>query len=91
MINEIHPAVEANNVNKRRKLTVVNSRRKACKSIIIRAVVALALIVALYVAPAVGLMSWALSSLLITATGVWIAVWVGAWMQFMWGKEGLLK
>ena len=26
-----------------------------------------------------------------TTLHCWLCLWVGAWLQFMWGKEGLLK
>lgn len=91
MTNEIHPAVEANNVNKRRRVAIVNSRRKACKTIILRAVAALTILTALSVAASCRLIAVELMYLLMIAVGSWISIWVGAWLQLMWGKEGLLK
>lgn len=91
MTNEIHPAVEANNVNKRRNAKRANARRVACKKLITRTVVAFALVVALYIAPTLGLISWFVAVLAIAATGFWLCIWLGAWLQFMWCKEGLMK
>ena len=108
---EIHPAVDANNVQAQRNAEAFSEatkravaeatafaevvKRRRCKratlALITRSLVAIALGILIIVlrkhdhlTPEVAI--WAFGSL-----ACWFTLWVGAWMQFMWGKEGLLK
>lgn len=92
MINEIHPAVEAKNVQATRdaKTTKKLSREKANRSLRLRAIIAASLVVIFYLFAATGLMAWVLALPFIAATGVWLAVWFGAWLQFTFAEGGLL-
>lgn len=65
--------------------------QKANKQILIRIAIAVVLTVALYLAAKLGLVVRGLSITLIPAVFVWLAFWVGAWVQFAWCRGGLMK
>lgn len=92
MYNEIHPAVDALRVNARREAEAAEKlgRKKAKRAMFIRAIIATSLILILYLLAVPGLMSWYIALPLIAAVGVWLAVWFGAWLQFMFAEGGLL-
>ena len=66
-------------------------RRKVANALIIRAVIAVALVAAFWLADGVDLMAVELAVPLECAVMVWFSVYFGAWLQFIFGKEGLLK
>jgi cation transport ATPase len=65
--------------------------RSAGKQLLRRALVALVIVVLLDIAFGIGLLSQSLVNLLSLAALFWLAIQVGAWLQFVWCKEGLLK
>ena len=98
MCNEIHPAVEARNVQARRQETEIHEgtpstkwRRKVDRALLIRGAVTVAIVVVLYLVAAVGLMSWLLALVAMVAAALWFAVWLGAWLQLRFARGGLLK
>ncbi len=94
-IPEIHPAVEAGNVQARCDADTVTdyrkTRRTATRQLLIRAAVAVAIAFGLWLALRAGLIAWQLAVPCQSAALIWFAVWFGAWLQFMWCKEGLLQ
>lgn len=91
MVNEIHPAVEAGNVQKRHADLNRRFRKKATRALLVRLVIALFLIAALWTCLAFGLMALQLVIPLEAVVMIWLAVWFGAWLQLMFAREGLLK
>ena len=94
MMNEIHPAVEAGNVQKRRGFTEMHQAakayKKATRALLIRALVVAAL-VAGWVALAFDLVSWQIAIPFEVIAAVWLSFWAGAWVQFRFCKGGLLE
>lgn len=92
MTNEIHPAVDARKVQIRQEAESAEklSREKANRSLRIRAIISAAAVALLCLFAATGLMAWGLALPFIAATGCWLAVWFGAWLQFMFAEGGLL-
>lgn len=92
---EINPAVEAGNVQARRGAESVvdyrKIRRTATRTLLIRALTAVGIVAGLWLAQRADLIAWQLAVPCQTATMVWFAVWFGAWLQFMWCKEGLMQ
>lgn len=108
---EIHPAVEASNVQAKcnaeafseatkravAEATVLAEvvKRRRCKratlALIIRLLVSAILGISILALRQYGHMSPEVSAFSILALTGWLAIWVGAWLQYMWGKEGLLK
>ncbi len=78
-------ATALSEVYKRRK------RKRATLSLIVRIVVGIALGFLTVMAKKYGLMKWELSGFLLCTISCWLTMWVGAWVQFMWGKEGVLR
>lgn len=66
-------------------------RRTATRTLLIRALSAVAIVFGLWLAQRADLIAWQLAAPCQTATMVWFAVWFGAWLQFMWCKEGLMQ
>ena len=64
---------------------------KACIALAIRVLIACAVMVGLWAATAADLIVDALARPLASATLIWLAVWAGAWVQFMFCKRGLLE
>ena len=97
MYNEIHPAVEAKNVQARRAAAgsrvctpEVKMRRKATRAFLIRLGIALALVAGLWLAQGFDLISLYLAIPLEFAAMLWAGIWFGAWLQLMFCKRGLL-
>ena len=66
-------------------------RKKATISMLIRLAVAFALSFVVVLLRKYGHMSADVSIACIMVFDSWAMLWVGAWMQFMWGEEGLLR
>ena len=104
---EIHPAVDATKLQAQRTAEAFSKaiaeanalaevvKRRRCKRAVIalltRAVAAVTLSILVVMCKKYGLMSWEVSFVAITALSSWLSLWAGAWLQFMWGKEGLLR
>lgn len=108
---EIHPAVDANNVQAKRNAEAFSEatqravaeatvlaevvkhrrRKRAVISLLLRVVVAIAINTLSILCRQHGLMDWEVSFAIFTGTCAWLSLWVGAWLQFMWCKEGLLR
>lgn len=108
---EIHPAVDANNVQAQRNAEAFSEatkravseatafaevvKRRRCKratlALLARVVVAIALEILVIVLRKQELMAPEVAIFSLAAITSWLALWVGAWLQYMWGKEGLLK
>ena len=108
---EIHPAVEAKNVQAREDAEIQRTRfvgsfekmqalsdfyeskkrRKATRQLLICAALAVVVVVCLSLALKFDLISWPLVFAFDCCAMVWLAVWLGAWLQFMFCKEGVLK
>lgn len=108
---EIHPAVDANNVQAQRAAEAFRKKskelltechhlaevlkRRRCKratlALLIRAVVTLVLCSLVCICKTQGLMTWEVAFVAVAGLSSWLCLWVGAWMQFLWGKEGLLR
>lgn len=108
---EIHPAVDANNVQARRNAEAFSEAtqravaeatafadvlkhrrtRKATLAMLYRVTVAFLSIVIIKILNTFGHMSAEVSITGILLLVCWLGIWVGAWLQFMWGKEGLLR
>lgn len=65
--------------------------RRATRRLILRSLAAIALIVGLRFAAEAGLIASALSLPAMLLAGVWLAFWVGAYVQLMYCKGGLLE
>ena len=107
---EIHPAVDANNVQAQRnaeafsdatKKAIVSAtalskiyerrmRKRATRSMLLRLAIAFALSIFVVVLRKFGHMSADVSICCIMVFGAWATLWVGGWMQFMWGDKGVL-
>jgi hypothetical protein len=94
MVNEIHPAVEAKNVQARRaakavedKALLTNRQRKATVRFLFRELVLLVILALVWTALNADLIvwqiAWGLTCLLMACLGIQF----GAWWQFMTGKE----
>lgn len=108
---EIHPAVDAANVQAQRnaeafseatqravaeatvlaELVKIRRCKRATLALLIRVAVAVSLSFCLVMCTKYELMAGDVCIFFIVALASWLCIWVGAWMQFMWGKEGLLK
>ena len=92
---DIFPAVEAGNVQALRgaetKIDYRRIRRKATRQLLIRAAIAIAIAEGSWLALRAGLLAWQLAIPFQSVAMIWFAVWFGAWLQFMWCKEGLLQ
>lgn len=66
-------------------------RKRAVISLIIRVVATIATSCAVCLARRGGLMTGEVAIVLLTMFASWLSLWIGAWMQFMWGKDGVLK
>ena len=94
-IPEIHPSVEAGKVQASPGADTVIAyrriRRKATRQLLIRAAVAIAIAEGSWLALRAGLLAWQLAIPFQSVAMIWFAVWFGAWLQFMWCKEGLMQ
>lgn len=92
---EIHPAVEAGNVRARvgvdESALIQKVYRKATLRMVLHLVLALAVIVGFWLAVEAGLVAWVLAVPFECAAMAAAAFWLGAWAQFMFAREGLLK
>ena len=95
MMNEIHPAVEAANVQKRRAFTEKNQAasayKKATRALLIRAWFVAALVAGCWLALIFDLVAWQIALPFEILAVVWLAFWAGAWVQFRFCKGGLLE
>ncbi len=91
-MSEIHPSVEAQNVQARRKAkaSVKLNHRKAGRALMTRAIAAGAAAVLLLLVGGFGLMAWELALPLLILVAVWLSIWLGAWLQFSFAEGGLL-
>ncbi len=74
----------------RRRLAELK-RKKATRSLVKKGIIAVLLCIGLLIAEGAGLMVEGLTVLACFAVFVWIAFWIGAWAQLMWGRGGLLN
>ena len=108
---EIHPAVDATNVQAQRKAEAFSEatkravaeatvlaevvKRRRCKraalALVIRIAVALALSIIVTLCKKHGLISWEVCFFTLSALACWLSLWAGSWLQYMWGREGLLR
>lgn len=108
---EIHPAVEANNVQAQRDVEAFREKtkklaedfhiiaevmkRRRCKratlALLIRVVLTIAICSLVCICKTQGLLTWEVAFVAVAGLSSWLCLWVGAWMQFLWGKEGLLR
>lgn len=65
-------------------------QRKADRALRIRAIAAAITVAVLCLLGGLGLVAWPLVAVLIASTGVWLSLWLGAWLQFSFGEGGLL-
>lgn len=68
-----------------------HKRKRATLALLLRVVVGIALAFLTVMAKKYGLMQWELSGFILCAISCWLTMWVGAWVQFMWCKEGVLR
>lgn len=73
------------------KRSALAKRRKATRSMVIRLLATIALVVSMSLAGKYGLMDRSLIRGIYVALAAWISFWLGAWSQFMWCKGGLLQ
>ena len=108
---EIHPAVDAKNVQAKRNAEAFSEatqravadatvfaevvkrrrRKRATLALLTRLVVVIALSILI---PVLYHHEHLTSEVAIVAFGslfCWFAMWVGAWFQYMWGKEGMFR
>ena len=74
-----------------RRRTVQAKRRKATVSMLIRLLVVVALCAAMSLARSADLMAVELVRGVYVALAAWLSFYLGAWIQFMWCKGGLLE
>ena len=93
MSNEIHPAVEANNVNKTAQGTFITlqqlRRRRATIRLLTRGAVGIGLLLLTLVLHKFGHISDAVAFASVFVVDAWLSWLLGAWMQFMWGARWL--
>ena len=91
-MSEILAAVEAGNQQKQKEAAIEKrrARKKATRTFIRRAVVAIVLIVGICLAMEFDLIVPLLAIPLEAGVMIWIGVWFGAWLQFMFADGGLL-
>lgn len=78
-------ATALSEVYKRRK------RKRVTLALLLRIVVGIALGFLTVMAKKYGLVHWELSGFILCAISCWLSMWIGAWAQFMWCKEGVLR
>ena len=90
MTNEIHPAVESNNVRARRiaeeakhRADIADKRKRAINALLVRLAVVAALGTVICMLRSVGFMSVDFALLGIMVLGAWMWMWVGSWMHYM--------
>lgn len=66
-------------------------QRKADRVLRIRAIAAAITVAVLCLLGGLDLVAWPLAGVLILATGVWLAIWFGAWLQYSLVEGGLLR
>lgn len=67
-------------------------RKRATIALVIRVVVAIALNAAVcLLSKADWWEFWELGLWALATINIWLAIWAGAWVQFMWCKEGVLR
>lgn len=74
-----------------RRRAVKAKRNKATMTLLTRAVVSALICLALWLAGKFGLMNATLILCLYAAIFSWLCIWIGAYIQFMWCKGGLLE
>ena len=74
-----------------RKRAIKARRDKATKTLLIRTGVSAAICAGLWLAGKFGLMNTTLILCLYAAIFSWLCLWIGAYIQFMWCKGGLLE
>ena len=93
MSNEIHPAVEAGNVNKIHSFTASTTRsgrrRKLTIRLLTRGAVGIGLLLLTVVLHKFGHISDAVAFASVFAVDAWLSWLLGAWMQCMWGARWL--
>ncbi len=104
---EIHPAVEAGNPKRQTfseatqravasagalaEVVKRRNRKKATLAMLLRLVVAIALCALVVVLRQCGHVSVEVAFVGILLLDAWAMLWIGAWVQLMWCKEGLLR
>ena len=73
-----------------KKLVAKMRRQKATRTLILRIAIAVVLCVGLWLAKTAGLVVVDFALLVVSAIFAWLAFWLGAWVQFVWCKGGLL-
>lgn len=67
------------------------ARNKATRSLVVKAALVLAICICLMLAMRFDLMSTLFGVPCMAAALAWLTFWLGAWVQFMWAKGGLLN
>lgn len=73
-----------------KKLVAHMRRQRATRTLVLRTLIAAMLIVGLCLAKNAGLVVADFALVVISAIFAWLAFWLGAWVQFVWCKGGLL-
>lgn len=66
-------------------------RKRAVIALVIRVLTVIALDALVCLCSAKGWMVTEVGIAILTTTHVWLSIWVGAWVQFMWGRDGVLR
>lgn len=69
----------------------IRQRKRATRSLILRALFVVAAVVLLCIAQVAGLIDFRLAVALSGIVSGWLCVWAGAWLQFMFADGGLLS
>ena len=97
MFKTVNDHADAVRALKERELEALNAKRrsaprkKATRAFLLRAIPAWLLIGALWLAVALDVTDWFCVWYWQAAAALWFMGWLGAWVQFMFCKEGLLK
>lgn len=97
MFKTINDHADAVRAQKERELAAMNAKRKnaprkkATRAFLLRAIPAWLLVIALWAAVALDFTDWFYVWYWQVAAMLWFMGWLGAWIQFMFCKEGLLK
>lgn len=74
-----------------RKRATKAKRVKATRTLLTRTGISALICAGLWLAGKFGLMNTTLVLCLYAAIFSWLCIWIGAWLQFMWCKGGLLE
>lgn len=87
---EIHPSVDAAKIQARLEAMAAKkeNHEKANRALRIRVIAASIAVMVLCLFGGLGLISWVLAAPLLLATGIWVAIWFGAWLQFKYAYGG---